>query len=93
MDKKELVAAVKAELGEKFTTKDTEKAVNAVFNTVHDALVKDGEVILVGFGSFKVKDVPARQGHNPKTGETITIPDHKAVKFKAGKALADDVNK
>ena len=48
-------------------------------------------VALLGFGTFSVKDRPERKGHNPATGESITIAASKSVVFKAGKALKDKV--
>ena len=48
---------------------------------------------MVGFGTFEVVDRDAREGRNPKTGETMTIAASKAPKFKAGKALKDEVNR
>ena len=46
---------------------------------------------LSGFGTFKVVERQARTGRNPKTGENIPIPAHKAVKFVPGKTLRDDI--
>ena len=55
--------------------------------------LKNGEKIqLVGFGTFEVTEKAAREGRNPKTGETMKIAACKAPKFKAGKALKDAVN-
>ena len=90
MNKTELVAAVaaKAELSKK----DAEAAVNAVFDSVKDALAEGDKVSLIGFGTFSVKTRAARTGLNPRTKETIEIAASKAPKFKAGKALKDEVN-
>ena len=89
MNKTELIAAVaeKAELSKK----DAEKAVKAF--TDAEELVKGGKVQLVGFGTFEVSERAAREGRNPKTGKTMTIEASKTPKFKAGKALKDEVNK
>ena len=91
MNKTELVAAVaaKAELSKK----DAEAAVNAVFDSVKDALAEGDKVSLIGFGTFSVKTRAARTGLNPRTKETIEIPESKVPAFKAGKALKDAVNK
>ena len=72
MNKTELVAAVaaKAELSKK----DAEAAVNAVFDSVKDALAEGDKVSLIGFGTFSVKTRAARTGLNPRTKETIEIP-------------------
>lgn len=89
MNKTELVAAVaaKAELSKK----DAEAAVNAVFDSVKDALAEGDKVSLIGFGNFSVKTRAARTGLNPRTKETIEIPESKVPAFKAGSALKDAV--
>ncbi len=89
MNKTELVAAVaaKAELSKK----DAEAAVTAVFDAVKDALADGDKVSLIGFGTFSVKERAAREGLNPRTKETITIPATKVPAFKAGSALKDAV--
>ena len=68
------------------------KALEAVTGGVTNALAAGGSVTLVGFGTFSVSDRAARDGRNPKTGETIKIAASKAAKFKAGKALKEAVN-
>lgn len=85
MNKTELVAAVaaKAELSKK----DAEAAVNAVFDSVKDALAEGDKVSLIGFGTFSVKTRAARTGLNPRTKETIEIPESKVPAFKAGLSL------
>lgn len=90
MNKTELVAAIadKTELSKK----DAEKAVKAFTEVVAEELKKGEKIQLVGFGTFEVSDRPAREGRNPKTGETMKIAASKAPKFKAGKALKDTVN-
>lgn len=89
MNKTELVAAVaaKAELSKK----DAEAAVNAVFDSVKDALAEGDKVSLIGFGTFSVKTRAARTGLNPRTKEIIEIPESKVPAFKAGSALKDAV--
>ena len=90
MNKTELIAAVaeKAELSKK----DAEKAVKAFTDVVSEELVNGGKIQLVGFGTFEVSERPAREGRNPRTGETMTIAATKTPKFKVGKALKDMVN-
>lgn len=90
MNKTELVAAMaeKTELSKK----DAEKALKAFTDVVAEELTKGEKIQLVGFGTFEVVDRPAREGRNPKTGETMKIAASKAPKFKAGKALKDVVN-
>ena len=90
MNKNELITAMseKSEL----TKVDTEKALKTFIDTVTEELKNGGKVQLVGFGTFEVVERAERQGRNPKTGESITIPASKSPKFKAGKALKDIVN-
>ena len=90
MNKTELIAVVaeKAELSKK----DAEKAIKAFTDAVSEELVKGGKIQLVGFGTFEVAERAAREGRNPKTGETMPIAASKTPKFKAGKALKDMVN-
>ena len=89
MNKTELVAAVAAK--EELSKKDAEAAVNAVFDSVKDALAEGDKVSLIGFGTFSVKTRAARTGLNPRTKETIEIPESKVPAFKAGSALKDAV--
>ena len=90
MNKTELIAVVaeKAELSKK----DAEAAVKAFTDVVSDALKKGDKIQLVGFGTFEVSERAAREGRNPKTGESMKIEACKTPKFKAGKALKDLVN-
>ena len=91
MNKTELVAAM-AEAAE-ISKKDAEKALKAFTDVVADELKKGEKVQLVGFGTFEVSERAAREGRNHKTGKTMTIEASKTPKFKAGKALKDEVNK
>ncbi|GJD43430.1 Integration host factor subunit beta [Methylobacterium cerastii] len=54
--------------------RDCEAVVDAILGRITDALVTGDRVEIRGFGSFSVKDRPARQGRNPKTGASITVP-------------------
>lgn len=91
MNKTELVAGVAEKAG--LTKKDAEKAVNALFDCVQQALADGEKVQLIGFGTFEVKKRAARKGRNPRTGQDIEIPASSSPSFKAGKALKDAVNK
>ena len=91
MNKTELVAAI-AEHAD-MTKKDADKAITAFTEVVAKELKKGEKIQLVGFGTFEVVDRDAREGRNPKTGETMTIAASKAPKFKAGKALKDEMNR
>ncbi len=89
MNKLELVNAVadKADL----TKRDAEKAVNAVVESIEEALKVGDRVSLVGFGTFEVRDRKPRVGRNPQTGQEIRIPAGKVPSFKAGKGLKESV--
>jgi nucleoid DNA-binding protein len=71
----------------------TTEIVSLAFGLMTKSLVKNEAIQLIGFGSFSVKERKARNGRNPKTGETIKIPARKAVHFSVGKALKGAVNK
>ena len=90
MNRVELIAAMaeKAQLSKK----DAEKALKAFTEVVAEELAKGEKIQLVGFGTFEVSERAAREGRNPRSGETMTIAASKAPKFKAGKALKDAIN-
>ena len=90
MNKTELVAALAAKT--ELSKKDAEKALNAVVETITEALKAGDKVALVGFGTFEAKQRPARVARNPRTGEEIKVEASKTPAFKAGKALKDAVN-
>ncbi|WP_068086988.1 HU family DNA-binding protein [Novosphingobium rosa] len=74
------------------TKTDARKLVDAIFAEIGDAAAKGEEVSLNGFGKFKVKDTPAREGRNPSTGETIQIAAAKKLTFTVAKAVKDKLN-
>ena len=90
MNKTELVAAMAKETN--LSKKDIEAVLKSFTDVVASELKKGGKIQLVGFGTFEVSERAAREGRNPRTGETMTIAASKAPKFKAGKALKDLVN-
>ena len=90
MNKAELNGSVAEQAG--ISKKDAEKAVNAVFAAVSDALADGQKVQLVGFGTFEVRERAARTGRNPQTGEEIQIAASKVPAFRAGKALKESVS-
>lgn len=90
MNKSELIDAIAERSG--LTKADTTKALNGFIEAVSDAMKQGDDVVLVGFGTFSVKDRAARTGRNPKTGETLEIAASKVPSFKAGKGLKDAVN-
>ena len=92
MNKAELVDAVAEKTN--FTKKNAEAAINALVESIEEALIKGDKVQLIGFGTFETRERKARQGRNPrKPEEVIKIAASKAPVFKAGKALKDAVNK
>ena len=91
MIKADLIDAITAET--KFSKIDTDIFIRAFIENVSKALEEGDNVQLMGFGTFEVGERAAREGRNPKTGETVKIPASKTPKFKAGKALKDRVNK
>ena len=96
MNKNELVTEIYSKIKatkKDATKKDAEAGLNAVIAAITEALAEGEKVQLIGFGTFETKERAAREGRNPKTGETIKIAASKCPKFKAGKALKDRVNK
>lgn len=67
------------------------KAVDAVLATVSKSLRSGETVVLTGFGTFSIRERPARTGHNPKTGQPMEIKASKTPVFKAGKTLRDGI--
>jgi DNA-binding protein HU-beta len=67
------------------------KAVDAMTTAIGKALKEGDSVVITGFGTFSVRERPARTGHNPKTGEPMEINASKAPVFKAGKTLKDAI--
>ena len=70
-----------------------ERALNSILQNITKVVTKGESVQLMGFGTFSLGKRSARVGRNPKTGEAIQIPAAKTVKFTAGKAFKDSVNK
>ena len=67
--------------------KTADKAVNAVFEALSQALEAEEKIQIMGFGSFEIRELAARKGRNPATGEEIDIPAVKTPVFKASKAM------
>ena len=85
MNKKELIEAVAEKAG--MPRAQAARAVDATLAAVAEALSEGQKVQLLGFGTFERKIRPARQGRNPRTGETLEIAESRSVAFKAGSAL------
>jgi len=75
------------------STAEATEAVNAIFDQITNALARDEKITLVGFGTFEKRHRGARQGKNPKTGETIEIAASNTVGFKPGKTFKEEVNR
>ncbi len=90
MTKAELVKEV-AKVAD-LTKKHSEVIVNAVFDSIIDALHEEEKVELRGFGSFRIRKRGSRQGRNPKTGARVPVPPKKIPYFKPGKDLRDSIN-
>ena len=91
MNKTDLVNVVCAET--EAPKKTVEAIVNSALEAITNALKEGDKVQLLGFGTFEVKNVAAREGRNPQTGEQITIEASKKPSFTAAKALKDTINK
>ena len=89
MTKADLIAKIAEQTN--LSKSASEKALNGCLDAIQDTLTTDGKLTLTGFGTFTVAERKARQGRNPQTGEEITIPASRAVKFKPGKSLKEDL--
>jgi len=85
MSKSEFVDKVASESG--LTKKDAGAAVDAVLKTIESELKGGGEVAFTGFGKFHVAQRGAREGRNPRTGESMSIAASKVPRFSAGSGL------
>jgi DNA-binding protein HU-beta len=90
MNKSDLIEAMATDAG--VSKAAAGKALDSLMKNVKKTLKGGGKLVLVGFGSFSVKERPAREGRNPQTGATIKIPKRKVVTFKPGSELKDSVN-
>tara|TARA_R110002073_G_scaffold336529_2_gene534770 strand:+ start:1374 stop:1709 length:336 start_codon:yes stop_codon:yes gene_type:complete len=87
MNKTELIEAVATR--SKTSKAQTATMLNELIKVVQKTMADGNNVQLVGFGTFSVTERASREGRNPATGKTMTIPAKKVVKFKPGKTLAD----
>ncbi|MBU2865266.1 HU family DNA-binding protein [Reinekea marina] len=90
MNKSELIDAVAASAD--LSKAAAGRALDAMVESITGALKEGDQVVLVGFGTFSVKERAARTGRNPQTGDPIQIAAATVPSFKAGKALKDAVN-
>lgn len=90
MSKQQLVEMIAEKAG--LTKADASRALEATMESIQETLKKGEKVSLVGFGTFATSKREAREGRNPRTGETVKIAARTAVTFKAGSKLKDAVN-
>lgn len=90
MNKQELIENIAASAD--ITKAAAGRALDSMIDSITDSLKSGDSVVLVGFGTFSVRDRAARMGRNPQTGEEIHIQAAKVPAFKAGKALKGAVN-
>lgn len=89
MNKADIISKVHEVLD---TTKaDAERAVEAVFSSIEEAMKDGNQVSVAGFGIFEAKMRAAREARNPRTGETVKVPAMRVPKFRPAKALNDSV--
>ena len=89
MNKTELIEKVANESN--LSKSAAEQMVNSVFSAIAEAMKTGDKVSLLGFGTFSVVERSAREGRNPQSGEAMSIPAKKVVKFKAGSKLTETV--
>ena len=90
MSKTELVNYIAEETG--LTKADASRALEAMIEGVVEGLKKEGKVTITGFCTFQAKKKPAKEGRNPRTGETVKIPARVAATIKAGSKLKEALN-
>ena len=91
MNRAELISRVALNTG--LTKKEAERVLVATSNAIAEALEDGEDVSIFGFGSFVIKERPARVGHNPQTGKSIDLPAVRFPMFKSGKMLKDAVTR
>ncbi len=91
MNQTELIQQVADEAN--LTKTQAQGALRALLKTIVQVVAGGDKVTLVGFGSFEPKARSAREGRNPKTGETLQIPAATVPTFSAGKSFREAVNK
>jgi integration host factor subunit beta len=92
MTRSDLVEALAVRFSQ-LTHRDAEYAVKAILDAMGDALVKGHRIEIRGFGSFSVSHRSPRIGRNPRSGESVMIPEKRVPHFKPGKALREQVDK
>ena len=91
MTRSDLVEELANRFGQ-LTHRDAEFAVKAILDAMNDALVAGHRIEIRGFGSFAINRRPPRMGRNPRSGESVAIPEKRVPHFKPGKALRESVD-
>lgn len=93
MNKSDLVEKVYENREGDVTKKETKSIVDAILDTMAESLAEDHEEVPLGkIGKLTVADQPARDFRNPQTGETVSKPAQKKVKFKQSKTIKEELN-
>ncbi|PPI86327.1 HU family DNA-binding protein [Candidatus Pantoea edessiphila] len=90
MNKSQLINKIAVDSGISKTV--VSRVLNAFTDLISSALKSGDEVVIIGFGTFSVRNRAARIGRNPQTGQEITIPASKTPGFRAGKTLRNAIN-
>jgi len=91
MTRSDLVEELAARFAQ-LTHRDAESAVKTILDAMSDALVRGNRIEIRGFGSFSVSRRPPRIGRNPRSGESVAVPEKRVPHFKPGKALREAVD-
>ena len=91
MQKREFIDRISAKTG--LMKKDSERIMDALFETLQEILSEGGRLMVNGFGTFETKERAARVGHNPRTGEAVEIPAATVPVFKPSQALKDKLKR
>ena len=91
MTRSDLVEELAARFAQ-LTHRDAESAVKTILDAMGDALVRGNRIEIRGFGSFSVSRRPPRIGRNPRSGESVAVPEKRVPHFKPGKALREAVD-
>jgi integration host factor subunit beta len=91
MTRSDLVQELAARFSQ-LTQRDAEFAVKAILDAMNEALVRGHRIEIRGFGSFSINRRPPRMGRNPRSGESVAIPEKRVPHFKPGKALREAVD-
>jgi len=91
MNKSELVDIVAGRV-QNLSHKDVDMIIETVFDKMVEALAKGNRIEIRGFGSFEIRSRPARNGRNPKSGESVFVGSRRIPFFKVGKELKERIN-